>query len=363
VFFAVEAKPTSLRKAIAMRLAEREPVLIVELAVSGVRQPSRWSLRRRVDGIVYRPFHLPERVPLLGGLLRQRNVRRLGDELNRLSPPGERIVCYDSPTQDYLVGKLEESRRVYLAIDDRTITLTGDRIDGELDAETRLLAAVDSVICVSATLAGTLRGRLPARSQASIHVLENGFDERLFDPSRPWAEPTGLSKVSRPRVLVMGHVSERIDWDGIAGCRRLMPAVQWVFVGPADRGMRERVASLDSYYFDPVPNGQVPGWIAHCDACAVPYRLNVFTQASSPIKAFEYLAMGAPTLSTRVDGLRQYESALAIVDESDAASYASALERVFSEGRSAERVTTRRAAVADATIAARVRQFLSKVAA
>ena len=338
-------------------------MLIVELAVSGVRHPTRWPLASRRDGIVYRPFHLPERGPLLGSIVARSNTRRLAGEVNRLCPPGDRIVCYDAPTQGRLVGTLSESRSIYLAIDDLTITLTGEPIAGELDAEKELLAKVDSVVCVSETLAGTLRRRLPVRSTTPIHVLENGYDERLFNPEKNWPEPSILQRVPRPRVLVMGHISERIDWDGVAACRRIMPSVHWVFVGPADRGMRERITSIGAFSFDKITCHEVAAWIAHSDFCAIPYRLNRFTQASSPIKAFEYLAMGAPTLSTRVDGLRKFGDALAWIDEADPASYASALDQLGREGRTTDHMNRRRSSVSGCSLAVRVEQFLSYVSA
>ena len=118
---------------------------------------------------------------------------------------------------------------------------------------------------------------------------------------------------------------------------------------------------LGCVYLPPVPLQQVPGWIAHADACAVPYRLNSFTKASSPLKAFEYLAMGAPTLSTRVPCLEKFAHALAWVEEGNGASYALALQRLGEEGRSSEHVAQRRSAVANASIAARVREFLAYV--
>ena len=98
VFFAVDSKLSSLRKALPLRLAESEPVVVVERAVSAVRQPRRWPMHARVDGLEYHPFHWPERMPVLGGLSRELNVRRLRRELDRLCPPGPRYVCYDSPS-------------------------------------------------------------------------------------------------------------------------------------------------------------------------------------------------------------------------------------------------------------------------
>ena len=324
IFFAADAKPSSLRKALANRLAETEPVVIVERAVSAVREVARWPVRARRDGIVYRPLHWPQRIPGAGRLVRRWNLRGLRRELHRICPVGARFVCYDSPTQNEWVGRLGEHFAIYLAIDDRTVTVTGDSIPGEREAEQELLAKVDLVACVSERLADVLRKRAPDVDPSRIVVVENGFDERIFDPHKQYPEPTGLRDIPRPRGLVAGHVSERIDWTGIEACRRLAPDVQWVFLGPADVGMIERSCRLGCHFRPPVSLEEVPAWIAHCEFGAIPYRQNAFTDASCPLKALEFLAMGLPTLATPVPSLVQFDKGLVFVDEADGASYVGA---------------------------------------
>ncbi len=366
VFFALWAKPASLRRALAERIAGKTPVVIVDQLISAVRRPQTCFLSRRVrmtpsGARVYSAYHTPERIAGLRRILKGFNRRRLVREVKSLFAAPPALVCYDSPAQDDLVGAFGEKRSVYLAIDDRTVTVTGEPIAGELEAERRLLARVDAVVCVSGFLAKTLQSRAAPRRDLPVLVIENGYDEKLFDPDRRWAEPPLLAGVSRPRVVVLGHVSERVDWAGVEACRKLRPGWAWVFVGPADAGLPEKVARLGGVCFPRVPPEEVPAWIAHADACAVPYRLNSFTRSSSPIKAFECLAMGAPTLSTPVPSLKPYGRALAWVEEADGASYAKALDTLAAEGRAPEHVTRRRDAVKRASLAARVQEFLDCV--
>jgi hypothetical protein len=102
---------------------------------------------------------------------------------------------------------------------------------------------------------------------------------------------------------------------------------------------------------------QIPALILHCNACAVPYRLNLFTLASSPLKGIECLAMGAPVLSTKIPALLGYGSAIQWVEEGDGESYARALDNLKIEGRNPEAVEARRSAVSNASHEARIRQF------
>jgi glycosyltransferase involved in cell wall biosynthesis len=357
-----------MRRALAERLAERDPVVIVDQPVSLLRHKKLPAIEKRcqrlsgVDGSWhYRPLHLPERLPGMRKTLRHLNRHLLQREIDALLPKnGKRIVCYDSPTQDQLVGKLGEDLSIYIAVDDLTITVWGDAIRGELEAEKRLLSRVDKVICVSETLAEVLMSRMPANRKIPIHILPNGYDERIFDPEKNYAEPSDLTHVLRPRVLVSGHISERIDWDGIAGASLLRPDWTWIFLGFADRGMEKKLRNLldrHAVLFPTIPVDSVPAWIRHSDVCAVPYRLNRFTLASHPLKAIECLGMGAPVLSTRVPSLACYDGAIEWVNEGDGESYVKALDEFANQAGSQERRDVRRRAVSGDSWVVKVNQF------
>ena len=368
-----------MRRAIAERLAEKESVVIIDQPVSVLGERRIPPLERRLEKIkdlracwYYRPLHYPQRLGGFGKIIRRINRRRLRRELDeRLPRDARRIICYDSPTHDHLVGKLGEAVSVYLAIDDRTVTVEGDEISGEIEAERVLLGKVDKVVCVSEVLAGILGLRSPGGRNLPIHVLPNGYDERLFDPGRKYPEPPILADIPRPRILVTGHVSERIDWDGVANAIKERPNWTWVFVGPADPEIPKKIVQLsiqtdnrsnreDSpriVWHDAVPLKEVPALIDHCDACAVPYRLNAFTRASSPLKAIEYLAMGAPVLSTRVPSLERYRNAIEWVDEGDGDSYGRALDKLLQQAKKQGIRASRRLAVAEDSWRVRTDQF------
>jgi glycosyltransferase involved in cell wall biosynthesis len=363
-----------MRMVLGTRLAESNPVVIIETSVSVRRTGKVPRLKNRLSRIAeteagwhYHPLHFPEEIPGLSGMMRNVNCFQLQRELDRIIPEGGmRIACYDSPSQYYLAGKLGEYLSVYLAVDDRTRTVWGEPIPGELEAEKRLLGKVDLAICVSEFLAQTLKERTPEGRSTPVHVLPNGYDERLFNPERNWPMPSVLADVSGPTILVAGHISERIDWDGIVAAAQLRPEWTWLFVGPADEGLHEKIDILDRkeipkrrrfVWKPPVSREQMPALISHCDACAVPYRLNRFTMASSPLKGIECLAMGASVLSTRIPGLLRYGSAIQWVEEGNGESYARALDAIAAEQHRPAPAAARRMAVSGDCNEERLRQF------
>jgi glycosyltransferase involved in cell wall biosynthesis len=368
VFFAASAKPTSLRRALAERIGQNEKVVVVDLGVSVRQERSIPPLRARAlllkgnnNIIQYRPLHFPEKLPGMGRIFKALNEKLIQREIDKLLPHQmDRIVCYDSPTQYPLVMKFQERLSVYLAVDDRTLTVWGNSIPGELEAEKKLLGKVDRVVCVSEPLAQTLKSRAPEGSTPPIFVLPNGYDERIFDSSVDYPEPGFLKEVPRPRILIAGHVSERVDWNGVAAASRLRPDWTWIFLGPADQEMEEKIQSImnsKAILHPPIPIEEVPAWISHVDACAIPYCLNRFTLASHPIKAIEYLAMGAPALSTRIPSLGGYKGGIEWVEEGDGQGYAKVLDAYVQRELQQKLKKFRRNIVKKETLENRVVQF------
>src|SRR5271157_1381245 len=105
IFFAVAAKLTSMRWALAEQLAKSEPVVIVQQAISLLRDRAKPELRERAIPLPgtraswsYQPLYYPERMPVAGRICRYFNHDILRREINSLLPGDtERIVCYDSP--------------------------------------------------------------------------------------------------------------------------------------------------------------------------------------------------------------------------------------------------------------------------
>ncbi len=91
--------------------------------------------------------------------------------------------------------------------------------------------------------------------------------------------------------------------------------------------------------------------------CAVPYRLNNFTLASSPLKAIEYLAAGAPVLSTEIPALEPFGDVISWVKAGDGKSYAAALDSLGQQERFGASAARRQAAVQAETWAHKAKQF------
>jgi hypothetical protein len=83
--------------------------------------------------------------------------------------------------------------------------------------------------------------------------------------------------------------------------------------------------------------------------------------ASSPLKAIEYLAMGAPVLSTRIPALQPYGDVIDWVDESCGKSYALGLDKALEETADSIRIKARCMAVSNDSWAKKAETFRAMV--
>lgn len=162
--------------------------------------------------------------------------------------------------------------------------------------------ACDLLVCVSNDLREFLADEgVPVERTT---VLRNGVDVRRFDPARHPTEP--------PRHLTIGFVGTVLEWQGLD---LLLEAVASVIAGgeqvkvvvvgdgralPELRQLVDRLDLAESVRFvGQVPSESIPGLIAGFDlgfAGHVP-RLGG-RMYHSPLKLYEYMAMGKPVLSS-----------------------------------------------------------------
>jgi glycosyltransferase involved in cell wall biosynthesis len=127
-----------------------------------------------------------------------------------------------------------------------------------------------------------------------------------------------------------------------------------------DRNLFERLCALPTvHYCGAVSLAQVPPYIAACDVGLIPYCLSDFTRTSSPIKAFEYLSMGKPVVSTNIPSAIREGMEIVVSDEGD---YCEAVQKALAVCSHESGLQDQRmASVAQDTVAARAKQLLEFV--
>jgi glycogen(starch) synthase len=153
---------------------------------------------------------------------------------------------------------------------------------------------------------------------SKVEIVTGAVDTDLFKPD----EGAGL-KVRKDYSLghgpVIGYVGTFQEWHGISelieaakGVVAKSPDARFLMVGPYYKETQSRVAFSglgSSFVFTgPVAYELVPNFINACDVLVAPYNPNKIRSSEqvrkhglgSPLKVFEYMAVGKPAVTTDV---------------------------------------------------------------
>jgi glycosyltransferase involved in cell wall biosynthesis len=201
---------------------------------------------------------------------------------------------------------------VYDVTDDWLLAETSARQEARLRADDQLLVEQSGAVVVcSPDLARTRGGR------RSVDLIPNGVDVDLFrtPQDRPDALPAG------PVAVYVGTLHEdRFDVPLLEELAASRPDVQIALVGPnslTNAATAGLTALPNVHLVGPQPYDLVPGFLQHADVVVIPHLVNPFTESLDPIKAYECVAAGRPTVATPVAGFRDLGDAVVVADRTE----------------------------------------------
>lgn len=121
-------------------------------------------------------------------------------------------------------------------------------------------------------------------------------------------EPADQRTISHPRLGFFGVVDERFDIDLLGKTAALKPDWQFVIIGPVVKiDEQDLPRSANIHYLGGKTYQELPSYIAGWGVALLLFALNDSTKFISPTKTPEYLAAGAPVVSTPIrDVVRPY---------------------------------------------------------
>jgi len=140
-------------------------------------------------------------------------------------------------------------------------------------------------------------------------LVPNGVDLSSI-PGRP--EPDSIDDSAKDKGAFtagfVGYFGDWVDFEPVFQAARLCPEINFLVIGEG-RNRAELAAcarGLENIDFTgPLPHAEVFRRIAAMDLCLIPFEVNRTTDRVSPVKLFEYWAMGKPVLATSCLELRR----------------------------------------------------------
>jgi len=178
------------------------------------------------------------------------------------------------------------------------------------------------------------RNIIESYSDKPVYVVPNGADPDLFSPEVP---PAALPTGDPGRRCIVAFAGSMKPWHGVsvlvqAGAM-ILTAVRdafFLFIGGGEAlgelaSLAERKLGEGNFHFTgPVEPAEVPGYLAASDLLVAPFapdrdpvRAYQFARHGmwwSPVKVFEYMAMGKPIVASAAGSVPEYltQSAIAV---------------------------------------------------
>ncbi len=149
------------------------------------------------------------------------------------------------------------------------------------------------------------------------YLIPNGVDYNHFHIRRnPAGIPLDLARIlerKKPVIGYYGALAKWFDYELIKKVAAERPDYEIVLIGwDYDGSLHGQV--LDEYrnihYLGAKDYSILPQYAVWFDVATIPFVLNEITASTSPIKVFEYMALGTPIVTTDLRECRKYGSVL-----------------------------------------------------
>jgi len=201
-----------------------------------------------------------------------------------------------------LLGSFHETLSLYHCIDRFTGLQTGLKKKVMESQEHQLLQNVDLVF----THSEGLQKRYAAYTKQPITLVPSAADVAHFQ-STSRVHPD-IAILPTPRLGVMGTLDGRIDVELLVSLAKQRPDWHLVLVGQVRQGRIDLNLLFDLpnvHYLGLRPFDELPSLLNGMDILLIPYVLDGLTKYISPIKLYEYLAIGKPIVSVPLSEVYQ----------------------------------------------------------
>jgi len=213
--------------------------------------------------------------------------------------------------------------------------------------EARLVAESDLVLATSAPIFERLR-----KTRPDVLRLQNAADLSNFSRLPP-RETSPLARLPRPVVGYYGAIAEWFDAQGIALSAARRRGASYVLIGRESGADLSALDGLPNVHrLGEVPYAGLPEHLAAFDVCTIPFRRTPLTEATNPVKLYEYLATGKPIVARRLPEIEPFAGAgaddggglIELYDRPE--EFDAALERALSRRPDEEAIAARRRQIA-----------------
>jgi len=236
-------------------------------------------------------WRLPERLLQLGLTFEYFNAKLLKHQVyTQMRSFKPDVVWVTHPVFEPAVRDSNGCSVIYDCMDDH-LAFNAVTAESLAQAEDRLVQRADLTIFSSRTLADRVIQRSSVRR---AEIINNGVADSLLDRS-----PLIPANGGNGKGLVLGYfgtISHWFDWQLIMRVLESMPDARLRLAGPVETAIpiHPRIEHVGI-----LPHASLTGFVKLCNVMIMPFIVNHLIEAVDPVKLYEYIAYGLPSLAPR----------------------------------------------------------------
>jgi GT2 family glycosyltransferase/glycosyltransferase involved in cell wall biosynthesis len=144
--------------------------------------------------------------------------------------------------------------------------------------------------------------------------------------------PVWLEQLQKPVIGYYGAIADWFDTALVGRIARLRPQWSVVLVGSTYSADLRPLTGLPNVHLPgEQPYEILPAYLHAFDACIIPFKKSPLTEATNPVKFYEYLCAGKPVVSVMLPELRPHEPQGLVYLADEAEDFVSQIERALAE--------------------------------
>lgn len=192
------------------------------------------------------------------------------------------------------------------------------------DMESDLIRESDIVYATAQKLVEKTR-----RVREDVIYLPNGVNYEDFQKNE-YQMPEEFKKYTdKKKCIYIGAIAEWLDKDLIEHTVKTLPDVQFFFIGPNHGGSDELQQFENVHFLGKRKYSTLPDYLYYSDVAMIPFKINALTDAINPVKLFEYLSVGTPTVTTNFKEVEYIKGPFEVADSKEA--FVSCVNKVITE--------------------------------
>ncbi len=192
-----------------------------------------------------------------------------------------------------------------------------------LHAEKRLVAACDVTF-----VSGQLLQKKWMEAGKQTGLVRNGVDVQFY--AQYYQPNDRLNDLLHPIIGYYGAIADWFDIDLLVHLANERPRWQFVLLGGVfGVDVSALNACTNVHLLGNQPYETMPEYLWHFDVCIIPFKINALTDATDPVKFYEYLSSGKPVVAAAIQELEPYRDCVYLAH--DHAEFLALLDRAIAE--------------------------------